>query len=57
VQGQWKKPKELGMQVMEIEKRVEHPNTLTIMANLVLTYWDQGRWKEAEELGMQVMEI
>ena len=41
------------------EKRVlgdEHPDTLTSMANLALTYSNQGRWKEAEELEAQVME-
>jgi hypothetical protein len=43
---------------MEIRKRVlreEHPDMLTSMANLVLTYRDQGWWKEAEELFVQVM--
>ena len=34
----------------------EHPDTLTSMANLASTYWNQGRWKEAEELDVQVME-
>jgi tetratricopeptide (TPR) repeat protein len=34
----------------------EHPDTLTIMANLASTFWNQGRWKEAEELFVQVME-
>jgi tetratricopeptide (TPR) repeat protein len=34
----------------------EHPDTLTSVANLAATYWNQGRWKEAEELGWQVME-
>ena len=46
------------MQVMETFKRVlrdEHPDTLTSMANLALTYRNQGRWKEAEELLVQVM--
>ena len=44
---------------METRKRVlglEHPDTLTSMANLALTYENQGRWKEAEKLGMQAME-
>jgi hypothetical protein len=44
---------------MQATKRVfsnEHPDTLTSMANLALTYNDQGRWKEAEELGVQAME-
>ncbi len=35
---------------------LEHPSTLSSMANLALTYRDQGRWKEAEELYVQVME-
>ncbi|KAF6804524.1 Kinesin light chain 5 [Colletotrichum sojae] len=34
----------------------EHPSTLTSMANLASTFWNQGRWKEAEELNVQVME-
>ncbi|KAF5675931.1 hypothetical protein FDENT_9649 [Fusarium denticulatum] len=34
----------------------EHPDTLTSMANLASTYWNQGRWKEAEELDMAVIE-
>jgi tetratricopeptide (TPR) repeat protein len=35
----------------------EHPDTLTSMNNLALTYRNQGRWKEAEELNVQVMEM
>ena len=34
----------------------EHSSTLTSMANLAATYWNQGRWKEAEELQVRVME-
>ena len=44
---------------METSKTVlgpEHPDILTSMANLVLTYWNQGQWTEAEKLDMQVME-
>ena len=44
---------------METFKRVlgeEHPSTLTSMANLALTFWNQEQWKEAEELEVQVME-
>jgi hypothetical protein len=44
---------------MEASKKVlgdEHPNTLTSMANLASTYWNQGRWKEAEELQVLVTE-
>ena len=47
------------MQVIETSSRVlglEHPSTLTSMANLASTYRNQGRWKEAEELFVQVME-
>ena len=33
----------------------EHSDTLTSMANLASTYWNQGWWKEAEELEVQVM--
>jgi hypothetical protein len=29
---------------------VEHPDTLTSMANLAGTYRNQGRWNEAEQL-------
>ena len=44
---------------METRKRVlgvEHPSTLTSIANLASTYWNQDRWKEAEGLEVQVME-
>ena len=47
------------MQVMKTSLRVleeEHPDTLTSIANLASTYWNQGRWDEAEKLHMQVME-
>ena len=36
---------------------VDHPSTLTSMANLALTYRNQGRWDAAEELEVQVMEM
>jgi hypothetical protein len=44
---------------METSSRVlgaEHPNTLTSMANLAFTFWNQGRWQEAGGLEVQVME-
>jgi len=49
------------VQVMETSSRMlgfehEHPDTLTSMANLTLTFWNQGQEKEAEELEMQAME-
>lgn len=34
----------------------EHPSTLTSIANLASTFWNQGRWKEAEDLFVQVIE-
>ncbi|EMD63677.1 hypothetical protein COCSADRAFT_118835, partial [Bipolaris sorokiniana ND90Pr] len=52
--GRYNEAGELEVQVMETRKRRmlgdEHPDTLTSMANLASTYWNQGRWKEAEEL-------
>jgi hypothetical protein len=35
---------------------VDHPSTLTSMANLASTFRNQGRWDEAEKLEVQVME-
>ena len=57
--GRWTEAEQLNVQVLETRKRVlgeEHPDTLTIMANLASTYRNQGRWKEAEELEVQVIE-
>jgi tetratricopeptide (TPR) repeat protein len=56
--GQYKAAEELEVEVMETRKRVlgdKHPDTLTSMNNLALTYADQGRWDEAEELQKKVM--
>jgi hypothetical protein len=36
---------------------VDHPDTLTSMANLASTYRNQGRWKEAEQLQAKELEI
>jgi tetratricopeptide (TPR) repeat protein len=44
-QGRWKEAEELDVQVMEMRKRVlsaEHLDTLTNMANLASTFWNQG---------------
>ncbi|KAH7627734.1 hypothetical protein B0T09DRAFT_234400, partial [Sordaria sp. MPI-SDFR-AT-0083] len=49
----------LEVQVMETRKAklgADHPSTLTSMANLASTFWNQGRWEEAEKLEVQVME-
>ena len=35
----------------------EHPNTLSSMANLAVTYRNKGRWNEAEQLEVQVLEM
>ena len=48
------------MQVIEISLKVlreEYLDTLTSIANLASTFWNQRRWKEAKELEVQVMEI
>ena len=53
------RPEALRAQILEIHKRVlgpEHPDTLTSMNNLSVTYKHHGRWKEAEELDIQVIE-
>ena len=59
-QKQWKAAEELGMRVVEIQKRTigtEHPDTLTSMSDLaVFNNKSQGRFKEAEELHVQVLE-
>ncbi|RYP10705.1 hypothetical protein DL764_000495 [Monosporascus ibericus] len=57
-QGQWKDAENFQMQATELRREVlgkEHPDTLTSIANLALTYSNQGRWKEAESLEVQVM--
>ncbi|KAJ5090876.1 hypothetical protein N7532_009560 [Penicillium argentinense] len=59
VRGRWEEAEQLNVQVMESRKMklgVDHPDTLTSMANLASTYWNQGRWEEAEQLNVQVME-
>ncbi|RYP68551.1 hypothetical protein DL770_008416 [Monosporascus sp. CRB-9-2] len=50
----------LGGKAIEIRTKAlgkEHPDTLTSMAGLALTYWEQGRWKEAEKLQVEVIEM
>jgi hypothetical protein len=34
----------------------EHPDTLTSIANLASTYWNQGHWNDAEGLDVAVKE-
>jgi len=54
-----KEAEELQVLVVEMMTRVlgqEHPDSLTSMDNLALTYHHQGRLKEAEDLEELVME-
>ncbi|KAH8745055.1 hypothetical protein BGZ57DRAFT_743827, partial [Hyaloscypha finlandica] len=49
----------LEVQVMETRKTklgVDHPDTLSSIANLASIYKTQGQWGKAEELDLQVME-
>ncbi|KAF2267719.1 TPR-like protein [Lojkania enalia] len=55
-QGLYAKEEKMHRRTLEFRKDMlgdEHPSTLTSMANLASTLWNQGRWKEAEELGNQ----
>jgi tetratricopeptide (TPR) repeat protein len=57
-QGRWDEAEELQGKVMEARSRMlgeEHPDTLSAMASLAITYRKQGRWKKAEELQVKVM--
>ncbi|KAF8804338.1 hypothetical protein BYT27DRAFT_7194492 [Phlegmacium glaucopus] len=45
---------------MDMRKKLlgpEHPDTLSIMQNLAVTYSDQKRWTEAKQLQVQVKDI
>ena len=56
-QGRWKEAEELGVQVLEVRKRVlgqEHPDTLWSMNHLACTWKSLGRDKEAIALMRQV---
>lgn len=60
LQGSFKQAQRLGLQLLEVRKRVfgeDHPDTLAVMGNLAAVYGRQGRLKEAEELGLQLVEI
>lgn len=51
--GHWREAEEIFVQVIEVRKRVlgqEHPDTLTSIANLASTLWNQGRWKQCWHL-------
>ncbi|KAE8357567.1 hypothetical protein BDV27DRAFT_164399 [Aspergillus caelatus] len=58
--GRWKEAEELGIQEMELCKRVlgpKHPDTLSSVNNLALIYRNQGQWNKAERLAIQVIEL
>ncbi|KAJ3569922.1 hypothetical protein NPX13_g5913 [Xylaria arbuscula] len=58
-QGKYTTSEAMARMSQDMRKMVlgpDHPSTLTSMANLASTYWNQGRWKEAELLEVQVME-
>ena len=58
-EGWWDEAEKLEVEVMETNKTrlgADHPDTLTSMANLAVTYRNQGRWDEAERLLVEVME-
>ena len=51
--GHWKDVEELDLLILQENKEKQgedHPDTITAMANLASTYWNQGRWNEAESL-------
>jgi hypothetical protein len=56
--GNYTAAETLGRKAVETGTKVlgeEHPSTLTSMANLASTFWNQDRWKEAEELEVGVV--
>jgi hypothetical protein len=57
--GRWDDAEKLEVVVIETRKTVlgvDHPSTLTSMANLASTYSNQGRWDDAEKLEVQMIE-
>ncbi|KAI9866792.1 MAG: hypothetical protein M1813_000734 [Trichoglossum hirsutum] len=55
--GRYNEAEESLSEVMEMKKRIlgqKHPDTLTTMAYLASTIWNQGRRDQAEELEVQV---
>ncbi|KAH8675241.1 hypothetical protein BX600DRAFT_431834 [Xylariales sp. PMI_506] len=47
---------EVLLETRKTKLGVDHPDTLTSMDNLALTYRKQGRFEEAEQLNVQVLE-
>ncbi|KAK3984461.1 kinesin light chain [Cladorrhinum sp. PSN332] len=60
LQGRWERAIQFGKQAVDIRTEVlgeEHPNTLSSMNELALTYRNQCRWKEIEPMQIQILEI
>lgn len=50
----------LGLEVLEAGKRnlgLEHPDTISAMGGLAITYFKQDRLSEAEGLELEVLEL
>ncbi|GAB0146920.1 hypothetical protein EsHS_00007305 [Epichloe bromicola] len=57
--GEYSRAEKVAKEAVRIRQTamgLDHPSTLTSMANLASTYCNQGRWEEAEGLEVQVME-
>ena len=58
--GDWNNAEQLEVQVIDMRKKLlgaEHPDTLSSMGDLAVTYRYQGKWIEAEQLQVQVMDM
>ena len=58
--GDWKHAEQLREQVLDMRTKLlgaEHPDTLTSMSDLAMTYSSQGKWNEAEQLNVQVLDM
>ena len=58
--GSWNDAERLEVHVMQERREKlgpDHAGTLTSMADLAHTYWNQGRWDDAEKLEVEVMDI
>lgn len=56
--GRLKEAEQLQVKVIEAREltlRIDHPDTLTSMAELARTYWCQERWMEAGQLEVKVI--
>ncbi|KAB5536165.1 hypothetical protein GE09DRAFT_971557, partial [Coniochaeta sp. 2T2.1] len=55
-EGLWEEAETLNVEVMEPRKtklRADHSDTLTSMANIAATYWEQAGLDEAETLKVE----